>query len=504
MNSKPLVMHGDSLTLAEVATFLAEGGTVELAPSAAARCQASRAVVDAAVAAGAVVYGITTGFGKLSSVHIPASDLRQLQVNLVLSHAAGVGEPLPPDVARLVLLLKANNLARGLSGVRLEVVEALIALLNTGAIPVIPSQGSVGASGDLAPLAHLTLILLGHPAGAVDWQGARWSADRFLPAAGLTPLELEAKEGLSLLNGTQVSCALGVVALLQGEGLADAADRCCALSVEAFAGSRTPFDPRIAQARGQAGQQQVAETIWRLLAGSPILESHADCGKVQDPYAFRCASQVHGAARDTLVFARQLLERELNAVTDNPLVFAESGDILSGGNFHAEPCGFASDAIAVALTELASISERRVAQLIDPSASGLPAFLVAGSGLHSGFMIAQVTAAALVSEMKTLSHPGVVDSIPTSANKEDHVSMATWSGRKALMVAERCQQVLAIELLAAAQGIDLRRPLRTTPPLEAIHRQVRARVDPWDADRVMATDIAAIAPLIVTGLLASD
>lgn len=499
--SRELILDGMSLTLS---TLFLDGrlpDRIALAPEVAERCAASRTVVQKAVDEERVVYGVTTGFGKLASVHIPKADLNQLQVNLVLSHAAGVGDPIPDQVARLLVLLKANNLAHGLSGVRLVVVQTLVDLYNSGAIPVIPSQGSVGASGDLAPLAHLGLVLIGHPAGQVVWQGAPLAADRLLGEAGIAPLVLEAKEGLSILNGTQASAAYALSALEAAESLARAGIVCCAMSVDAFRGSRAAFDHRIHDARGQVGQREVASQLWSLLDGSDILASHQlGCHKVQDPYSFRCAPQVQGAIQDTLGFARELLERELNAVSDNPLVFAESGDIISGGNFHAEPVAFAADAIAIALTELASISERRLAQLIDPATSELPAFLVEGSGLHSGFMIAQVTAAALVSEMKTLSHPAVVDSIPTSAGKEDHVSMATWAGRKALMAADCCAHVLAIELLAACQGIDLLRPLQSSAPLEAIHAQVRARVASWDADRVMAPDIAAAASMIRTGL----
>lgn len=497
--SRELILDGMSLTLD---TLFVEGrlpDKISLAPDVAERCAASRAVVEKAVADGQVVYGVTTGFGKLANVRIPDEDLKQLQANLIMSHAAGVGDPLPDDVARLIVLLKANNLARGLSGVRREAVDSLVALYNTGAAPIIPCQGSVGASGDLAPLAHLGLLLLGNREGKLWWNDEYLAADDFLKQAGLTPLVLEAKEGLSIINGTQVSTALASIAWMRAARLCEVADLACALSVDAFRGSRIAFDPRIHAARGQLGQQQVAAQIWHLLEGSEILDSHADCDRVQDPYSFRCAPQVQGAVRDTLNFAASFLERELNAVSDNPLVFAETDEVLSGGNFHAEPVAFAADVLAIALTELASISERRTAQLIDTAASGLPAFLVEGSGLNSGFMIAHVTAAALVSEMKTLAHPAVVDSIPTSAGKEDHVSMATWAGRKALQAAECATQVLAIELLAASQGIDLLRPLTTSAALEALHAQMRDRVAPWETDRVFAPDIALIAEWIREG-----
>lgn len=500
MTLTPLLLDGDTLAFLDCARFLAQRPPLGLADSARQRCTASRAVVEQAVAGERVVYGITTGFGKLSSVQIPAGKLGELQRNLVRSHAAGVGEPLSEEVALLTALLKANSLAKGVSGVRPEVIDHLCAIINAGAIPLLPSQGSVGASGDLAPLAHLALVLIGDPAGAVLWEGRRLSADQFLTAAGLAPLVLEAKEGLSILNGTQVSCALALWALQQAAQLMEAAEVCCALSIEAFQGSRVPFDPRIQQVRGQAGQARSAARVWSLLDNSSILDSHANCGKVQDPYAFRCAPQVHGTCRDALGFVRTLLERELNAATDNPLVFAGDGAILSGGNFHAEPCAFAADILTIAITELASISERRTAQLMDPAVSGLPAFLIEGSGLHSGLMLAQVTAAALVSENKTLSHPAVVDTIPTSAGKEDHVSMAPWAGRKALQAVTNCAHVLAIELLSACQGIEFHRPLTTSEALEQVIAQVRGQVAPLTADRPLAPDIAALVPLVMSGL----
>ncbi|MEO7993667.1 MAG: histidine ammonia-lyase [bacterium] len=495
-----LRLDGQSLTLQDCWHFLDQSWEVHLDPEALDRMAASRRVVEEAVTTDTVVYGVNTGFGKLSNVRIEHDDLAQLQVNLVLSHAAGVGAPLADDVARLILLLKANALASGFSGVRPIMVETCLAVLNTGAIPVIPSQGSVGASGDLAPLAHLALILVGHPEGRVRHRDRIWAAHEFLHEVGIHPLVLEAKEGLSILNGTQVSCALAAIACLRLFRLADTANTIAALSVDAFQGSAVPFDARISAVRHQPGQARVAATIAQLLEGSGILASHAGCERVQDPYSFRCTPQVHGACADALDFADRSISYELNAVTDNPLVFADTNAILSGGNFHAESCAFASDIMTIAATELASISERRTAQLLDPAASELPAFLVRDSGLNSGFMLAHVTSAALVSEMKTLSHPAVVDSIPTSNNKEDHVSMAPWAGRKCLMALDNLEQVLAIELLAAAQGIEFRRPLRSSDALEAVMAKVREVVAAYDQDRVMAPDIAVARELVREGL----
>lgn len=496
MTPDPIYLDGASLSYNDCWYFLKESPPVLLADSQRPAIAAAHQVVLDTLDRGTVTYGINTGFGKLSSVQIPAEDLEQLQLNLILSHAAGVGPDLPNDVARLILLLKTNNLARGYSGVRVELVDACLALLNSGAVPSIPSQGSVGASGDLAPLAHLGLILIGHPAGRVWYDDKSWTADRFLAHAGLTPVKLQAKEGLSFINGTQVSCALALKTLLHMRRLTACADMIAALSLEAFQGSAVPFDPRIHEIREQVSQQVVAARIARLLEGSENLASHANCDRVQDPYSFRCIPQVHGACLDAVKFAGSWIVSELNAVTDNPLVFPETGAILSGGNFHAEPVAFASDLMTIAATELASISERRIAQLIDPAMSGLPAFLIAEGGLNSGFMIAQVTAAALVSENKTLSHPAVVDSIPTSANKEDHVSMGTWAGRKALMAVENLESVLCIELLAACQGMEFRRPLRTTKTLEDLIANVRIRVPFMTQDRPIAPDIKVVRALL--------
>jgi histidine ammonia-lyase len=459
------------------------------------------AAVAALVARGEPVYGINTGFGKLAQTRIADSDLVALQRNIVLSHAAGVGPPLPDEVVRLTLLLKAASLAHGLSGVRRPVVEALLALLAHDVLPIVPGQGSVGASGDLAPLAHVAGVLIG--VGDVRHAGARCPARQALSAIGLAPLALGPKEGLALLNGTQVSTALALWALQRARRLFDAAIVAGASSVDAARGSDVPFDARIQRARGQPGQEVVAARIRGLLDESPLRESHRHCAKVQDPYCLRCQPQVMGACLDQIDRAAQTLVIEANGVSDNPLIFpGEAGEppqALSGGNFHAEPIAFAADALALAIAEIGSLSERRTAMLMDPVMSGLPAFLVREGGLNSGFMLAQVTAAALVSENKALAHPASVDSIPTSANQEDHVSMATWGARRLLAMLDHAESVVAIELLAAAQALDLQRPARSSPALETVHARIRQAVPFLERDRQLAPDIAAIAALIAQG-----
>ncbi|MBL8551568.1 MAG: histidine ammonia-lyase [Hyphomonadaceae bacterium] len=470
---------------------LQQGGALDLGAADWARIDASADAVARVLKAGRPVYGVNTGFGLLANTHIEDSKLAELQRNLVLSHAAGVGADLADDVVRLTLALKAISLARGCSGVRREVVERLLALIRQDALPCIPAQGSVGASGDLAPLAHLAAAaFLGE--GRMRVGGEAMPAGAALQTLGLAPMELGPKEGLALLNGTQVSTALALDAHFLAENVFASALVAGALSVDALKGSDAPFDPRIHEARGQKGQIEVAALLRGLMEGSEIRHSHVDCPRVQDPYSLRCQPQVLGACLDVLRHAAETLRIEANAATDNPLVFAEEGDILSGGNFHAEPVAFAADMMAMALTEVASISERRLSLLVDPKMSGLPAFLVRESGLNSGFMIAQVTAAALVSEMKTLAHPASVDSIPTSANQEDHVSMATFAARKAGDVARNAAHVIAIELLAAAQGIDFHAPLKTSAPLQRAHAQVRARAGFYERDRYFATDIDAV------------
>ncbi len=465
------------------------------------RIAAASRLVDRIVAAGDAAYGINTGFGLLAQTRIPTDQLELLQRNLLLSHAAGVGEPLPDAVVRLILALKVNALARGYSGISVELIDGLLALLAHEVYPVIPAQGSVGASGDLAPLAHLSTVLLG--IGRVRVRGRVLPAAEGLGMAGLQPFKLRAKEGLALINGTQVSTALALAGLFGAEDLFAASVVAGAMSVDALKGSDSPFDARIHEARGQPGQIAVARIYLDLIAGSAIRASHLDCTRVQDPYSFRCQPQVMGACLDLIRNASATLAIEANAVTDNPLLFVEQGDVLSGGNFHAEPVAFTADALALAIAEIGSLSERRIAVLVDPKMSGLPPFLVANSGLNSGFMIAQVTAAALVSENKTIAAPCSVDSIPTSANQEDHVSMATHAARRLGRMRENAAAVVGIELLAAAQGIDFHRPSRSSPSLERVHASIRAEVPFYAADRYFAPDIEAAKAWVTSGRFAS-
>ena len=461
-----------------------------------ARIAAAAARVDKIVAAGDAAYGINTGFGLLAQTRIPDDQLAQLQRNLLLSHAAGIGEPLADPVVRLILALKINALARGHSGISLALLDALRALLAHEIYPVIPAQGSVGASGDLAPLAHLSAVLLG--IGQVRVGGKILPAAEGLARAGLAPSRLGAKEGLALINGTQVSTALALAGLFGAEDVLAAAVVAGAMSVDALKASDAPFDERIHEVRGQPGQIAVARVYRRLTAGSGIRASHLDCTRVQDPYSFRCQPQVMGACLDLIRQCAATLGIEANAVTDNPLLF-DQGDVLSGGNFHAEPVAFAADTLALALAEIGNLSERRMAVLVDPKMSGLPAFLVENSGLNSGFMIAQVTAAALVSENKTLATPASVDSIPTSANQEDHVSMATHAARRLSAMADNAAAVVGIELLAAAQGIDFHRPARSSGALEHVHETIRAEVPYYAEDRYFAPDIEAATRWVRSG-----
>ena len=466
------------------------------------RVAAAAALVDAIVERGDAAYGINTGFGLLAQTRIPIDQLDLLQRNLLLSHAAGVGEPLPDAIVRLILALKINSLARGHSGISLEVIDALQTLLAHEIYPLIPGQGSVGASGDLAPLAHLSAALLG--VGEVRIQGVRAPAAEGLKRAGLAPLRLRPKEGLALINGTQVSTALALAGLFGAENLWAAAVLAGAMSVDALKGSDVPFDERIQQTRGQPGQIEVARLYRALIAGSAIRASHLECSRVQDPYSFRCQPQVMGACLDLIRNCAATIQIEANAVTDNPLLFVEEAEALSGGNFHAEPIAFAADTLALAIAEIGSLSERRTAVLVDPKMSGLPAFLVENSGLNSGFMLAQVTAAALVSENKALASPCSVDSIPTSANQEDHVSMATHAARRLTPMLDNAAAVVGIELLAAAQGIEFHRPWRSSVPLELAHAAIRAEVPYYAVDRYFAPDIARAQHWVQTGKLAAD
>ncbi|HEX3631949.1 MAG TPA: histidine ammonia-lyase [Casimicrobiaceae bacterium] len=483
---------------------IARGGTrVALDTSTRPAIDASRAAVQQAVDHGAPAYGINTGFGKLAKTHIAHDQLERLQTNLVHSHAVGTGALLDDAIVRLVLVLKAASLARGYSGVRPEVIDALIALYNAGVLPSIPSQGSVGASGDLAPLAHMTLALMGE--GEVRIDGAAVPASEGLSRAGLSPISLAAKEGLALLNGTQVSTALALKALFEAEDIFAAAVVTGALSVDAAKGSDTPFDARIQEVRGQPGQIDVAAKYRVLLGGSEIRRSHlVDDDRVQDPYSLRCQPQVMGACLGLMRHVAATLSTEANAVTDNPLVFADSGEVLSGGNFHGEPVALAADVLALAIAEIGALSERRIALLIDESLSGLPPFLVRDPGINSGFMMAHVTAAALASENKSLAHPASVDSLPTSANQEDHVSMSTFAARRLGDMTRNSRAIVAIELLAAAQGIDFHAPLKTSKKLQAVHDAVRKRVAFYAEDRYFAPDIGAISELVGSGALSGE
>ncbi|KAA2244384.1 histidine ammonia-lyase [Salinarimonas soli] len=474
------------------------GAPAALDPACRSAVEAGAQTVAAIVARGEPVYGINTGFGRLANVRIDAADLAQLQRNLVLSHAAGVGEPLPDPVVRLVMALKIANLGQGASGIRFETLAFLGTLLERDLIPVIPAQGSVGASGDLAPLAHLACALIG--VGEIAVAGERRPAAEALAEAGLRPLALAPKEGLALLNGTQVSTALALAGLFGAEGVLQAALVTGALATDAARGSDGPFDPRIHALRRHRGQIETADALRRLMQGSAIRASHLTGDeRIQDPYCLRCQPQVMGACLDLLRQAGTTLETEGNGVSDNPLVFVAEGEVISGGNFHAEPVAFAADTIALALCEIGSLAERRISLLTDPALSGLPAFLTPRPGLNSGFMIPQVTAAALVSENKGMAHPASVDSIPTSANQEDHVSMATHGAYRLLRMARNTGHVIAIELLAAAQGCDFHSPLASSEPLERVRARLRASVPHLTDDRLMAPDIARAMALVAGG-----
>ena len=484
---KRLALTGSGLTLAQLSEAADRRARVVLAPSARRAVKASRNTVEKAIARGSIVYGVNTGFGKFADVAIASGRLEELQRNLVRSHSAGVGAPLPDRVVRAMMVLRANALAKGFSGIRAATVESLLRMLDADILPVVPERGSVGASGDLAPLAHLALALMGE--GRVRRRGRNLPAVRALREAGLAPVVLAAKEGLALVNGVQMSVAVGGLALARALTLSRVADIAGAASLDAARGSDAAFDPRILSARPHPGAIASAKNLRALLSKSAIRESHRGCGKIQDNYALRCMPQVHGAARDAFEHARGVLEREMNSATDNPLVFARGGKILSGGNFHGAPVGLVLDYAAIAATDLASISERRIEKLVNPAVSELPAFLVAEGGLNSGLMMAQVTAAALVSECKVLAHPASVDSIPTSADKEDHVSMSPIAARKFAAIVENLEQVLAIELLVAFQAMEFLRPLKSSLPLEKIRRALRRIVPAWAKDRVLSADL---------------
>ncbi len=492
-------LDGQSLTLDELASIAFEYTSVGLTDDARKRVGAARGVVEEFADRDEPAYGINTGFGNFAEIRIPHESLGELQVNLLRSHAAGVGEPLPIPVVRASMALRANVLAKGFSGIRVDTLEVLIKLLNRRVHPVVPSRGSVGASGDLAPLAHLALVLIG--------EGDAWHDQGQEPGAaalrrvGLSPVTLAAKEGLALINGTQVSTALLGLTLHGCQRLARAADIVAALSIDGLQGSSKPFDERIHAVRPFRGQGISAGNLRRLMAGSGINAAHANCGRVQDAYSMRCAPQVHGAARDAFEYAASVFQIEANAATDNPMVFADAHEIVSGGNFHGAPVAIAADLICVALAQLATISERRSERLVNPALSGLPAFLTRHGGLESGLMMAQVTAAALTSELKTLAHPASVDTIPTSANKEDHVSMSMGAGLKAATALDRARHVLAVELLCACQALDLLRPLASSIALTRAHDFIRARVPTLEHDRPPSPDLALITELIASGEL---
>ncbi|MBI3097019.1 MAG: histidine ammonia-lyase [Planctomycetes bacterium] len=510
-----LSLTGRGLTLDDAGAILgADRIRLRIASAAMAGVRASRAALERLLAEGAVIYGVNTGFGRLAQKRVAPGEIAALQVNLIRSHAAGVGEPLDPAVARLACVLRCNALVQGYSGVTPALVSTLAAMVNAGVVPVIPSQGSVGASGDLAPLAHLALVLIGD--GEAWRRGRRMPGGRALRKAGLRPYALQAKEGLALINGTQITTAILAGAVVRARRLAALADLAGAMSLEALRGSVRPFDARLHAVRPQPGQIVVARRLRSLLHGSRILPSHRACSKVQDVYSLRCMPQVHGAVRDALAYVEGAVEREMNSATDNPLIFGARGGgeggarrgsgaagappvVISGGNFHAQPVALAADFLAIALTTLGGISERRIENLVNPDLSGMPPFLARHEGLNSGLMIAQVTAAALASENKTLAHPASADSIPTSANKEDYVSMGTAAARKCARVAMHTETILAIELLCAAQGLEFARPLRSGPAVEAAHAAIRRVSPPFTQDRPVAPEIEAILRLVRSG-----
>ncbi|MHC1550196.1 histidine ammonia-lyase [Phyllobacterium sp. K27] len=486
-----------AVTLGTLRSVLFNSVEIELAPSSKSRIDACAQQVQSIIDSGQTVYALNTGFGKFSQTKVTSEQMELLQRNLVLSHSTGIGDLLPDETVRLMLVLKVIALARGFSGVRYDVIDFLVRLINAEVYPCVPAKGSVGASGDLAPLSHMASAMIG--VGKMRYQGKVVSAQEGLRIAGLGPYRLGPKEGVGLVNGTQTSTALGLQGLFQAEHAMAASICTGALSVEAAAGLHGPYDPRIHAARGQAGQQKVAAEILRLVTGSEIRHANRDSGKVQDPYSLRCQSQVLGAALDAINYAANVLEIESNGVSDSPLIFTEQGDVVSGGNFHAEPVAIAADVLAIGIAETGAISERRLALLIDPIFSGLPAFLIKDGGINSGFMNVQVTAASLASENKSLAHPASVDSIPTSAGQEDHVSMATFAARRTVDMARNTSAIIGCELFGAAQGIELRRPLRATPALEAFVAKVREQASFVEVDRFMAPDIEWTTSLVESG-----
>jgi histidine ammonia-lyase len=497
---RSVTIDGNSLTLDDVLAVARGLARVEPGPSVMPRIERAREYIDRLLEDDIPVYGVTTGFGKFAEVRVLGDDARALQKNLVRSHCCGVGAPLGAEETRAMMLLRANVLAKGYSGVRQIVLDTLLAALNADVLPVIPSKGSVGACGDLAPLAHLTAVLMGE--GEAVYKGRRMTGGAALEEAGIAPVVLEAKEGLAMINGTQMMTAIGALSLLEAENVSKAADVASAQAVEALRGTQTPYLSLTHRLRPHPGQMATARNLLRLLEDSEILTSHATCSKVQDAYSLRCVPQVHGAVKDTLSFVRRVLEVEINAATDNPLVFVEEGKVISGGNFHGQPVSQAMDFLAIALTQLANISERRVECMMDPSCSDhLPAFLTKSGGLNSGLMMAQVTAAALVSENKTLAHPACVDSIPTSANKEDFVSMGAFAAVKAREVLGNVLRVVAIELLCGAQGLEFRAGLSPGRGVAAAHDFIRESIPPLEDDRAQSPDIEAVSEMIRDGSL---
>ena len=491
---KEVVVGYEGLGLDDLVAIARKKAKINLTENAVGRIEQTRRLIDRWVVEEETIYGVTTGFGALSDVIISAKDARRLQQNILMSHAAGVGKPLSEEVVRAILALRIKDLARGHAGIRSKTVHQLVQVLNRGVVPVVPAKGSVGASGDLAPLAHLALVLTGR--GEAFYEGRRMPAAKALAAVDLAPITLEAAEGLALVNGTQVMTAIGALAVSDAIQLATLIDIAAAMSLEVLLGSRTEFDPRIHQVRPHPGQMAAARNMDRMVTNSEIITSHKDCGRIQDAYTLRCSPQVHGASRDAIAYARRVIEIEMNASTNNPLIFADTEDFLLGGNFHGQPVGLALDFLGIAVAELANISERRVERLVNPKLSGLPAFLVKDGGLNSGFMIAQYSAAALVSENKVLSHPASVDSIPTSANKEDHVSMGTIAARKCRDIVNNAADVIAIELLCAAQAMDLFTNLKSGGGTLAAYTLIREHVAHLDSDRIIAEDIATVRDLM--------
>jgi histidine ammonia-lyase len=492
-----LILNGHNLTIEDVykvANANPKQLTISIDPTAMKKMQASRAFVFDVVKKGKPVYGINTGFGALSSKHIEEKDLAQLQVNLIRSHCTGLGRPFSKQITRAIMLLRANCLISGFSGVEPKTVELLLAFINNHITPVVPEKGSVGASGDLAPLSHIALALIGE--GEVEVEGKIQNSKFAIEQMGLTPAVLGPKDGLALINGTACMTALGALAVFESKHLMKLADIATTLTLDGVKGTYLAYNPKISALKPHRGQIAVAENLNRILAGSELKDSHPDCGKVQDPYSLRCVPQVHGACRQTLIHAEEVITTELNAVTDNPLIFVESGEVISGGNFHGEALALVMDYLAMGVAEICNISERRIEKMMNPSFSDLPAFLTKNSGLNSGLMIAHVTAAALVSENKYLCHPASVDSVPTSTDKEDHVSMGVTAGRKLHEVIQNAKSVLAIELLCNTQALEFQRPGKTSPALEAAHALIRRHVDIIENDRIFYKDINNIIKLI--------